>query len=114
MFEKHFQEWRHAHGMRMLRIPNTIHFHNITKIDEARSLYDKIKRELVKGKDRKRTTQVALLNESGKEGGLLDPNDPNVARSISEREGDEEVEDSMGNVYNRKTFDDLKRQGLLL
>ena len=28
-------------------------------------------------------------------------------------EQDEEFEDSLGNVVNRKTYDDLKRQGLL-
>lgn len=25
-FEKHFSEWRHSHGMKSLKIPNTIHF----------------------------------------------------------------------------------------
>lgn len=25
-FERHFQEWRHAFGMRCLKIPNTVHF----------------------------------------------------------------------------------------
>eukprot|EP01027_Heterolobosea_sp_BB2_P015866 GEZU01022663.1.p1 GENE.GEZU01022663.1~~GEZU01022663.1.p1 ORF type:complete len:432 (+),score=143.30 GEZU01022663.1:55-1350(+) len=34
-FERHFQEWRHAHGMRCLRIPNTRHFHGVTKIADA-------------------------------------------------------------------------------
>ena len=34
-FDKHFQEWRHAHGMRCLRIPNTKHFHDITSIEDA-------------------------------------------------------------------------------
>jgi splicing factor 3A subunit 3 len=28
-------------------------------------------------------------------------------------ENDEEFEDEEGNVFNKKTFDDLKRQGLL-
>jgi splicing factor 3A subunit 3 len=36
-FDKHFQEWRHAHGMRALGIPNTRHFHEITQIDDAYS-----------------------------------------------------------------------------
>lgn len=31
-FDRHFQEWRHAHGMRCLGIPNTKHFHDITLI----------------------------------------------------------------------------------
>ena len=34
-FERHFQEWRHAYGMKCLRIPNTIHFKEITSINDA-------------------------------------------------------------------------------
>jgi splicing factor 3A subunit 3 len=34
-FDRHFQEWRHAHGMRCLGIPNTKHFHDITLIEDA-------------------------------------------------------------------------------
>lgn len=30
-----FQEWRHAHGMRCLGIPNTAHFANVTQIEDA-------------------------------------------------------------------------------
>lgn len=44
-FEKHFQEWRHAFGMRCLKIPNTSHFKEITKIEEAITLYEKLKRD---------------------------------------------------------------------
>ena len=29
------QEWRHAHGMRCLGIPNTAHFANVTNIADA-------------------------------------------------------------------------------
>lgn len=36
-FDKHFQEWRHAQGMRSLGIPNTRQFHEITKIDDVLS-----------------------------------------------------------------------------
>jgi splicing factor 3A subunit 3 len=32
-FDRHFQEWRHAHGMRCLGVPNTKHFHDITLIE---------------------------------------------------------------------------------
>lgn len=40
-FERHFQESRHAFGMRALGLPNTKHFHEITKIEDAlaRMLY---------------------------------------------------------------------------
>mmetsp|Transcript_23912 Transcript_23912/g.42342 ORF Transcript_23912/g.42342 Transcript_23912/m.42342 type:complete len:162 (+) Transcript_23912:1338-1823(+) len=41
-FERHFQEWRHAYGMRCLRIPNTLHFKEITKIDEAIAMHKKL------------------------------------------------------------------------
>ena len=34
-FEKHFSESRHAFGMRALGLPNTKHFHEITKIADA-------------------------------------------------------------------------------
>lgn len=34
-FERHFQEWRHAYGMKCLGIPNTKHFNEITNINDA-------------------------------------------------------------------------------
>jgi len=34
-FDRHFQEWRHAFGMRCLKIPNTKHFHDITLMQDA-------------------------------------------------------------------------------
>ena len=42
-FQRHFAEWRHAHGMRCLGIPNTAHFANITKIEDAKQLWEKLK-----------------------------------------------------------------------
>ena len=47
-FDRHFQEWRHAHGMRCLGVPNTKHFHDITLIEDALALYAKIKQSLTK------------------------------------------------------------------
>ena len=44
-FERHFQEWRHAHGMSCLGIPNTKHFHGITLIEDAYTLWAKLKAE---------------------------------------------------------------------
>jgi len=41
-FERHFQEWRHAYGMKCLKIPNTIHFRDVTRIEDALKLYHKI------------------------------------------------------------------------
>merc|ERR1712129_425548 len=36
-FQRHFAEWRHAHGMRCLGIPN------VTNIEDAMALWEKIK-----------------------------------------------------------------------
>jgi splicing factor 3A subunit 3 len=80
-FDRHFQEWRHAHGMRCLKIPNTKHFHDITLIEDAINLYAKIKDSL---------GSEAWQPETG-----------------------EEMEDSLGNVLDRKTYEDLLRQDLL-
>ncbi|XP_065214834.1 splicing factor 3A subunit 3 [Planococcus citri] len=80
-FQRHFAEWRHAHGMRCLGIPNTAHFANVTQIEDALSLWEKIKQQ--KQEERWQPEQ------------------------------EEEFEDSLGNVVNKKTYEDLKRQGLL-
>ncbi|CAD7691121.1 unnamed protein product [Nyctereutes procyonoides] len=80
-FQRHFAEWRHAHGMRCLGIPNTAHFANVTQIEDAVSLWAKLK-----------------------------------LQKASERwqpDTEEEYEDSSGNMVNKKTYEDLKRQGLL-
>jgi splicing factor 3A subunit 3 len=80
-YEKHFQEWRHAFGMRCLNIPNTKHFHDVTKINDAIALWNKL---------RKDKWEEAWRPEA-----------------------EEEFEDREGNVFNKKTYEDLKRQGLL-
>lgn len=80
-YERHFKEWRHQHGMRCLGIPNTKNFNEITSIEEAKELWDR----------------------------------------IQERQGvikwrpdlEEEYEDREGNIYNKKTYTDLQRQGLI-
>jgi len=80
-FQRHFAEWRHAHGMRCLGIPNTAHFANVTQIEDAMALWEKLK--------------VQKFEEAFKP------------------DHEEEYEDSKGNVVNKKTYEDLKRQGLL-
>ena len=45
-FEKHFTESRHAYGMRCLGIPNTKHFHGVTKIEDAQALWGRLRGEL--------------------------------------------------------------------
>ncbi|KAI6130346.1 hypothetical protein EDD16DRAFT_1689698 [Pisolithus croceorrhizus] len=80
-FERHFQEPRHAFGMRALGLPNTKHFHEITRIEDALALAEKLKQE--------------------------------GRREIFDQETTEELEDDEGNVYNRKMYEDLKKQGLI-
>ncbi|PAA64248.1 hypothetical protein BOX15_Mlig005015g3, partial [Macrostomum lignano] len=42
-FQRHFAEWRHAHGMRCLGIPNTAHFANVTSIEDAIALWQRLR-----------------------------------------------------------------------
>ena len=80
-FDRHFQEWRHSHGMKCLGIPNMKQFYGITSISDAFALWDKLK--------------------------------TNFRTEAFRPEVMEEIEDDKGNVFNRKTFEDLKRQGLI-
>lgn len=80
-FEKHFQEYRHAHGMKSLGIPNSRYFQDITSIVDAYALAEKLKSSA------KSTATTADIIE--------------------------EFEDDQGNVFNKKTYEDLKRQGIL-
>lgn len=80
-FDRHFQEFRHAYGMRALGIPNTKHFHDITLVEDAKALYAKLK--------------------------------ANMSGELFDAAAEEEYEDSEGHVLNRRTYEDLARQGLL-
>ncbi|KAL0299670.1 UNVERIFIED_CONTAM: Splicing factor SF3a60 [Sesamum calycinum] len=80
-YERHFKEWRHQHGMRCLGIPNTKNFNEITSIEEAKQLWEKIQEKQGLNKWR-----------------------PDL---------EEEYEDQEGNIYNKKTYTDLQRQGLI-
>ncbi|KAI7656488.1 hypothetical protein KC319_g9734, partial [Hortaea werneckii] len=82
-FEKHFSEARHIYGLKCLGITNTTLFREITGIEEAERLWEKIKRDRREVEERK--------------GG----------------EGVEEMEDGEGNVMPRKVYEDLKKAGLL-
>jgi len=80
-YERHFKEWRHQHGMRCLGIPNTKNFNEITSIEEAKGLWERIQSKQGLNKWR-----------------------PDL---------EEEYEDKDGNIYNKKTYTDLQRQGLI-
>ena len=45
-FETHFAEAKHAFGMKSLGIPNTKHFHGVTKIEDAQKLWKTLKGQL--------------------------------------------------------------------
>jgi splicing factor 3A subunit 3 len=45
-FELHFAENKHAAGMKNLQIPNTKHFHGVTKIQDAMSLWKSMQSKL--------------------------------------------------------------------
>ena len=47
-FEKHFTESKHSYGMRCLGIPNTKHFHGVTKIEDAKVLWKKLRANVSK------------------------------------------------------------------
>ncbi|KAK5126217.1 hypothetical protein LTR08_004770 [Meristemomyces frigidus] len=82
-FDKHFSEARHIYGLKCLGVTSTGLFREITGIQEAERLWEKICRDR------------AVVREKG--GG----------------EGVEECEDGEGNVMPRRVWEDLKRAGLL-
>jgi splicing factor 3A subunit 3 len=47
-FEKHFAEAKHSFGMKCLGIPNTKHFHGVTKIEDAQNLWTKLQGDVNK------------------------------------------------------------------
>ena len=80
-FDRHFQEWRHAYGMKCLGLANSKYFYGITSIKDAIALSDKLKHQ----------TRVQSF----------------TAETM------EEYEDENGNVFSRKTFEDMRKQGLI-
>lgn len=98
-FERHFREPRHAAGMRALGIPNTKEFLDVTAIEDARGLWA--------------TIRGRAGGAVGVVGGGGPPGAGGAAAAAVAVGMDEEVEDADGNVYTRKVYDDLKRQGLI-
>jgi splicing factor 3A subunit 3 len=56
-FDKHFNEHRHIHGLRCLGITNTTLFREITKIDEAQRLWEKLEGDKKKQKIQAETVE---------------------------------------------------------
>lgn len=67
--------------MKCLKIPNTIHFKDVTTITDALALHEKLMRESQESQFR-----------------------PDM---------DEEFEDNEGNILNKRTYTDMKKQGLI-
>ncbi|KAF8460627.1 splicing factor 3a subunit 3 [Kalaharituber pfeilii] len=66
-FDKHFNEWRHTHGLRCLGITNTTLFREITKIDEAVKLWEKIQTD----KKKEKQLQESVTEMEDEEGNVL-------------------------------------------
>ncbi|GAP93043.1 putative splicing factor 3a [Rosellinia necatrix] len=61
-FDKHFNEARHIHGLKCLGITNTTLFRDITHIDEALRLWEKIQKD--KRKDRVEDGSVVQMEDA--------------------------------------------------
>lgn len=86
--------------MRALGLPNTKHFHEITRIEDALTCMW-LFYSLPLGTHGPLLLSVAeKLKREGKQ-------------EIFQQETMEELEDDEGNVYDRKTYNDLKKQGLI-
>jgi splicing factor 3A subunit 3 len=88
--------------MRALGLPNTKHFHEITKIEDAMActLPHYLPVKYIMHYVLMHLVVAERLKREGR-------------HEIFEQETMEELEDEEGNVYNRKTYDDLKKQGLI-
>ncbi|XP_026411067.1 splicing factor SF3a60 homolog [Papaver somniferum] len=82
VFERHFNEPLHQRGMRRLGIPNTKSFREVTSIQEAKALWEKIQ---ARQKEKKWLPDL-----------------------------EEEYEDREGNIYNKKVYNELRRQELIV
>ncbi len=85
--------------MRALGLPNTKHFHEITRIEDALA--------------RKPFGYMLSLNAPLTWVLVAEKLKQEGRHEIFEQETMEELEDDEGTVYNRKTYEDLKKQGLI-
>ncbi|PPJ51097.1 hypothetical protein CBER1_07913 [Cercospora berteroae] len=86
-FDKHFSEARHIYGLQCLGITkNTGLFREITKIEEAEKLWEKLERDRARDLEKK----------GGDDG-----------------DGIVEMEDPQGNIMPKRVYEDLAKSGLL-
>lgn len=107
--------------MRALGLPNTKHFHEITRIEDAIArasspppplsllvlslpAYSPFPSSRAPAQYLTYLSRCHTVAEKLKQEGRAE---------LSHAELTEELEDEEGNVYNRKTYEDLKRQGLV-
>ena len=93
-YQRHFTEFRHLYGLKCLGIDTTSNtliqmkpFMYVNHIKDVLALNEKLKMQ---------------MNFSG-----------NNNMNINGNNDDEEMEDEQGNVYSKKVYEDLKRQGLI-
>ncbi|AEY96902.1 FAEL085Wp [Eremothecium gossypii FDAG1] len=94
IFERHFQEQRHAYGLRCLGIEPSPAFKDIYNIAEAQQLFQS-------------------LQSSTGPAGLATRRAGAISSSANTRKLEVEVEDEDGNVMTHQVYEDLKKQGLL-
>ena len=96
--------------MRALRIPNTSHFHNITNIKDALALWDSIKGKKVRHAACCCSCATLVAGERGVQSeqrrGVR-----GCARCVLCAAQYASI--LAGNVFNKKTYEDLKREGLI-
>ena len=109
------QEWKHASMLRRMGIPNTVHFQDVTTVDDALARTCRASAgvpSVCGGPAHSRLTSrrfsvghagVAVWEKLKQEKQQVD----------FKMDQEEEFEDSQGNVMSRKTYEDLRRQGLL-
>jgi splicing factor 3A subunit 3 len=97
-YEKHFGESKHSYGMKCLKIPNSKHFHGITKVEDAKALWAKINGGAGGGE-----------GGGGGVGGVGGGGGSRAAAAA----GEEQFEDADGNVMSKAAWEGMARQGLL-
>ena len=95
------QEWRHTQALKQFGIQNSKQFQEVTKIQDALDRTSDLIGQLLIVLNYDWSIIVWERIKKDRVG------------SAFRADQEEEYEDNAGNVFNRKTFEDLRRQGLL-
>jgi len=108
------QEWRHTYGLRCLGIPNIKHFAEVTTIEGVNTCKSSF---LPPSPPHSSSPQFVLSLLVLSLFFLLTIVWSKIQREkdkvVFKADQEEEYEDQRGNVFNKKTYEDLRRQGLL-